>query len=477
MDADVLDLLAQVRPPEMDLVGVLRKHGVGQRPPGDDAVLPGMRLQGPDRGDEDSRVGAEARRPALDVEETFRAHVRAEAGLGDQVVTRADPDLVGQDRRVAVGDIAERTGMDEHRRVLERLEQVGLDGVAHDGGHGPRPLELLGGDGLAGHGVSDHDPPQTEAQVGEGRGQRQDGHDLGGGGDVEAALAGDAVLLRPQPDHDVAQAPVVDVEDAAPRDVVDVESEPVALVEVVVDHGRQQVVGGRDGMEVASEVEVEQLHRDDLAVAPAGRAALDAEGRTHRRLADGDGRLLADVAHGLTETDGRGRLTLAEGGWRHRRDHDVAGQGPVGQLGDGLELDLGQLVAVGLQQMGAQAHGPGDLDEGTARRALGDLQVGRERHRRSSFDQDLRVPRRCSKWLRFVLRLLMLRLLMLRLLMLRLLMLRLLMSLPFKWLRRERAQRGRRAPARAAPPASCGPRPRGARPAAGPRRVPGPTSR
>ena len=39
----------------------------------------------------------------------------AEAGLGDQVLPGMDADEVGHDRRVAVGDVAEGSGVDEHR--------------------------------------------------------------------------------------------------------------------------------------------------------------------------------------------------------------------------------------------------------------------------------------------------------------------------------------------------------------------------
>ena len=67
----------------------------------------------------------------------------------------------------------------------------------------------------------------------------------------------------------------------------EVEAQLVALVQVVVDHRGEQVVRRRDGVEVAGEVQVELLHRQDLAVAAAGGAALDAERRAHRRLADG----------------------------------------------------------------------------------------------------------------------------------------------------------------------------------------------
>ena len=127
-------------------------------------------------------------------------------------------------------------------------------------------------------------------------------------------LPRDPVLGRAEPDDEVAQGPVVHVEHATPRDVVEVDAELVAVMEVVVEHGREDVVRGGHRVHVAGEVEVERLEGDGLAVAAAGGSALDPEGRPHRRLADGDGGALGDVAHRLAEAEGRRRLALAERG-------------------------------------------------------------------------------------------------------------------------------------------------------------------
>ena len=69
----------------------------------------------------------------------------------------------------------------------------------------------------------------------------------------------------------------------------------VALVDVIVDQRREQVVSQRDRGEVAGEMQVDVLHRHDLRVAAAGGAALHAEHRAQRRLAQADQRLLADA--------------------------------------------------------------------------------------------------------------------------------------------------------------------------------------
>ena len=70
-------------------------------------------------------------------------------------------------------------------------------------------------------------------------------------------------------------------------------------------------MGGGYRVHVAGQVEVEQLHWDDLAVTAPRCATLDAESWPHGRLADGDGGSLADVTETLPEADGSGGLALA----------------------------------------------------------------------------------------------------------------------------------------------------------------------
>ena len=93
----------------------------------------------------------------------------------------------------------------------------------------PAALQLLGGDRLAGRRVAHDDPPHALAQVAQRRGEREDGHHLGRRGDVEPGLPRRAVLLRPEPAHDVAQRAVVDVEHALPRDAVRIEPSALPL--------------------------------------------------------------------------------------------------------------------------------------------------------------------------------------------------------------------------------------------------------
>jgi len=78
-------------------------------------------------------------------------------------------------------------------------------------------------------------------------------------------------------------------------------------------------------------------------------------------LAQRDHGLLADVAHRLAQPDRRRRLALAERRRRDRGHDDVLRRWAVAELLDRVQLDLGDVGAVRLQQVLADAHRGGHL--------------------------------------------------------------------------------------------------------------------
>ena len=55
---------------------------------------------------------------------------------------------------------------------------------------------------------------------------------------------------------------------------------------VVVKHGRKQIVGRADRMKIARKMQIDVLHGNDLGVSAAGCTALDAEHRTKMCIRD-----------------------------------------------------------------------------------------------------------------------------------------------------------------------------------------------
>lgn len=144
-----------------------------------------------------------------------------------------------------------------------------------------------------------------------------------------------------------------------------------------VDGGGAQVVGGSDGMDITGQMEVEVLHRNHLAVATPGRAALDAEGGALAGLADASEHALAQVrSQGLAQPDGRGGLAFAQRCGGDGGDVDVA---PIGLLAQPLQdrqAHLGLGGAVVLQFVFPQSKLPGHQIDGLQKGGLRDVEIG-----------------------------------------------------------------------------------------------------
>ena len=192
---------------------------------------------------------------------------------------------------------------------------------------------------------------------------------------------GEAVHVAAQPDDHLAQRAVVHVEHALPGHAPDVDVELVAVVHVVVDQRRQQVVRRGDRREVAGEVQVDVGHRHHLAVAATGRAALHAEDRAHRRLAQAGDRTAAQPVQRVGETDRRRRLALPGWGRGQRGHQDEPAERPVGEGRQVGRVDLGLEVAVRHEVLLRDAERlGGHLTDRAQRGGVGDLDV--RQHRR-----------------------------------------------------------------------------------------------
>ena len=220
---------------------------------------------------------------------------------------------------------------------------------------------------------AEDDPRQTGLEIFEIQGQTQDGHHFGGHRDVEAALPRNAFAV--EADFDAPQGAIVQIDHPRPQDVLGVDVTVVAVEQVIVEHSRGKVVRRADGVHIAGEVEIDVLHRHDLGIATAGGPALDAERRAQRGLAQRGDHRLADLGQTLGEPDVDGGLAFTR---RSRRDggaEDELAVGAVFHPVEHVEVDLGLVLAVQVEIVGAQPKVGGHVDDRFQRRLLGDLNV------------------------------------------------------------------------------------------------------
>ena len=139
---------------------------------------------------------------------------------------------------------------------------------------------------------------------------------------------------------------------------------------MVVDHRREQIVRGRDGVEIAGEMEIDVVHGADLRTATARRAALHAEAWTKRGLAQAEHRLAAGAVQRIGQAHGRSGLAFTRRRRVDRRDEDQLAARFLGQT---VEVELGLVAAIGFERVLVQAQPLGDPGNGLQRGRAGDL--------------------------------------------------------------------------------------------------------
>ena len=313
-----------------------------------------MVLERTQGGHHNGHVRPQPRLAAFDVDELLGAEIGPEAGLGDHVIPQFERGACRGHGVAAVGDVGERAAMDDGRIVLQRLYQVGLDRVLEQCGHRPLRLQVAGPDRRLLTGVADDDVAQSRLEVLARGGQAKDRHHFGRNDDVKSILARETIAGSAQRHHGGAQRTVVHVHDTPPDDASHIEAQRIAVMDVVVQQRRQQVVRQRNRVEVAGEVQVDVFHRNDLRMAATGSAPLHAEHRPQRGFAQGDHRAFTDAVEGIAQADGGGGLAFTGRRRADGRDqHQFAVRAVLSV--EPCQVDLGLVVAIRLQGFGRNA--------------------------------------------------------------------------------------------------------------------------
>ena len=178
-----------------------------------------------------------------------------------------------------MSNVAKRPAVDDGRAAGHILDEIGVYRLAQQDRHGGVGVQVGGRDRRALEGLADDDAAQPCLEIGEVAGEAKNRHDLGRGGNIEAALTWHTLRSAAETEDDIAQGAVVHVDGPPPGHAAGIDAKRIALMEVVVEHRGEEIVRGGDGVKVAGEVKIDLQRRLQRRFAAAGRAAFDAKNR------------------------------------------------------------------------------------------------------------------------------------------------------------------------------------------------------
>ena len=195
-----------------------------------------------------------------------------------------------------MGDVGERAAVYKGRRAFDGLYQVRLNRIFEQCRHRAIRFQIFGVNRAAVFGIGDKDVAQTLFQIADVFGKTEYRHHFGGNGNIKTVRTHHAVNRFAHAVDDVAQLTVVHIDHATPQHAFRIDVQLIALIDMVVEHGGEQVIRRTDGVKVAGKVQVNVFHRQNLGIAAACRTTFNTKHRTQRRLAQGDNRVFADMA-------------------------------------------------------------------------------------------------------------------------------------------------------------------------------------
>ena len=148
------------------------------------------------------------------------------------------------------------------------------------------------------------------------------------------------------------------------------------MVNVVVEQGRQQIIGHSDCMQVAVEVQVDVLHRNDLRVATASGTTLHTKHRPQRGLAQTDRDILANVLERIAQPYGGSGLTFTGRRRAHRRYQNHARVVAHRLLEQPVEIHFALNAAIGLERFVRNVQRARDLCNRLWGGGLGNFNIG-----------------------------------------------------------------------------------------------------
>ena len=245
-----------------------------------------MHLQCLEGNNENGEVWLQTCLAAFNVIELLCTEICTESCLCNSIVAILKSSSCSHDGIAAMSNVGKRTAMNKCRCSLCCLNQIWLQSIEKESYDTATYTHILYGKWLVVLGDAQKDIIDTATKIINACCETHDSHNLRSWRNIETRLCLDAVLISYTGD-DAAETTVVYVHHAAPENLLQLESLCLVLETVVIQKGSNHVVGLCNGMEIASEMEINLIHRQNLGVTATCGTTLHAKAWTERWFAQG----------------------------------------------------------------------------------------------------------------------------------------------------------------------------------------------
>ena len=200
-------------------------------------------------------------------------------------------------------------------------------------------------------------------------------HDLRSHCDLKSIFSGNSVGTLPKSVHQVSELSVIHVHGPLPGHPFYIYAKAVSLIDMIIQHGSQQIVGSPYGMKISGKMKVDILHGHHLSIAASCRSALDPEYRAEAGLPESQGTFLSDISEAVRKANGCSGFSFS---CRSRRDGShkyELSPGAVLPACDQPVIDLCLILSVLLHIILIYAEGGRNLTDPLHLRALGYLYI------------------------------------------------------------------------------------------------------
>ena len=268
-------------------------------------------LQRSYRRNDNDRIRLHSAHPAFNVQELLRSEIGAESGFRNDIIRQLARHFCRNHRVTSVSNIRKRSAVNERRRSFQCLHQIRFQRILQKRRCGSLRVKLSRRHRLIIICISDNNRSQTLLQIRNISRETQDGHNFACHRDIKSVLPRSSVRFSAQSVHYKTELTVIHIHTALPGNLSRVDPERVPLLNMIVQHRRNQIIRRPDCVEIPCKVQIDILHRYNLRIAASGGAALDSEHRTERRFPKCYKDILSDFPKAVRKTDRCRRLSFS----------------------------------------------------------------------------------------------------------------------------------------------------------------------